>query len=311
MATAKHVKAVGPVWAEFARYGAWPRRRPPRREHGARAKARAARAKDRAARAKSRAAAGSGGQGGGQGSSRSQGSRRSPPRGRSRPASTSTTSPSPATTPTTRALLPTSDAEHHVHDNPDHHVPGLDEQLTVGPQRARLAPAGTIESILRTDGESACSGRFSRIARRASGDQSAGRSSTREWASVANAPANSARRAGDCCRGRQRRRTAGPRGGVADGPGLGHDGPGLVPLGLAQGLPEQRAQLRPGVRVGQGQQHRERVDALGQVLAGGLSQLRLGRRRRRGCRRAPGRPCRSSARTAVKRIDLGRGAARR
>ena len=58
--------------------------------------------------------------------------------------------------------------------------------------------------------------------------------------------------------------------------GGGHDGPGLVPLGLAERLAEQRPQLRAGVGVVEGEQDGQGVDPLGQVLAGRLAELLVG-----------------------------------
>ncbi len=46
--------------------------------------------------------------------------------------------------------------------------------------------------------------------------------------------------------------------------------------GWSEGLAQQGAELGTGLGVGQGQQHRQGVDALGQVLAGRLAQLGLG-----------------------------------
>ncbi len=52
-----------------------------------------------------------------------------------------------------------------------------------------------------------------------------------------------------------------------------HDGARLVAFGLGQRHAEQRPQIGPHVGLGQGHQGRQRVDALGQVLAGRLLQL--------------------------------------
>ena len=46
--------------------------------------------------------------------------------------------------------------------------------------------------------------------------------------------------------------------------------------GWPSGCPSSGPQLGTGHRIGQRQQHRQRVDALGQVLTGRLSQLGLG-----------------------------------
>ncbi len=54
---------------------------------------------------------------------------------------------------------------------------------------------------------------------------------------------------------------------------LADDRSRLLPLGLAERLAEQRAELGARVRVAQRDEHRERVDALGKVLARRLAEL--------------------------------------
>ncbi len=64
-------------------------------------------------------------------------------------------------------------------------------------------------------------------------------------------------------------------GGLGNGSRAGNHRPGRVPLGRAEGLSEDRAQLRSEHGVVEGDEDRQGVDALGEVLSGRLAEGRL------------------------------------
>ena len=127
--------------------------------------------------------------------------------------------------------------------------------------------------------------------------RTSGRSSTREWARLAKPSASSGRRSGAAAAGRQFGVLPGHAGRVPDGARLGHDRAGLVPLGLARGAGPAggAARGRPPGRPGPAAPAGCRCPRPGPGRP--VCPVRPRCRRRRGCRRGPGRSSRSSVRT--------------